>query len=877
MMMWLTRLARRTVLLLRRDQRERDMADEMRFHLDMETRDLAGRGVAPDIARRHAHVAFGGVERHKEDGRDAHGVRWLEDLGQDLRYAWRQALAHPSFTLATLLTLGLGIGASTVMYTFTQMSAVPFEDQRRLVYIRQFSHKGCPGCQDVALANALELAASSRSLESVSLLGAWSPTFRGRDRSDVVRGQRVSHEYFRTVAVPALIGRTFIPSDTALGDKGVAVISEAMWRTRFGGDSTAIGQDILLDGWRHVLVGVIPNGYEYPERTDVWSIRDITTQERNEHGAVMNAHAIGRLRPGATVAQANAEAVTVSQRLALEYPSFKDWTMAIAPLAQYNRYSEASTEIVFLSAVSVVLIIACTNLGGLLLARLTRRRRELAVRVAMGAGAARIARQLLTETLLICVAAGIVGLVVAKLALSQLLTALPETLTPAGWTRVRLDWQAFAFALGLGAIAGMLIGLWPSIRFSHPDLNAELRDSARTAAVRGSSAGERVRRGLVVAELALSLVVVAAAGLLVRTEANVARAPVGFSGDHVLTMALQLPAGIDGRRVEALGYFDRLTAEIAREPGVAQAGAVAFLPLGRSGYSTQMFQIEGKPLLKNSGNTRTQVATPGYFAAFKIPILRGRAFTDADVDSTRRVALINETLARKFFENDDPIGQTLVLYDQRRLTVVGVVGDVKHQGAVSGPGYEILIPAATMSRRSMNLVVRTTGDPAASASDIMKAVARLDPNLAIHRVRTMDRVVHDFMAPFRVERMLMGAFAVIALVIATMGMYAIVSFTVASRTREFGVRLALGANSRALLRLVLGQALRLAGIGVVLGIAGAVGATRLMKSLLYDVKPDDPVTIGIACAGICAVTILAAVLPARRAMSVDPVRSLRAD
>jgi predicted permease len=877
MITWLARLVRRIALLVRLDRRERDMADEMRFHLDMEARDLAARGLSPDAAARAARLAFGGVERHKEDGRDAHGVRWLEDLVQDLRYAWRQAAAHPSFTLATLLTLGLGIGASTVMYTFTRLNAVPFDDADRLVYIRQYSKTGCPNCRDVAVANAFALAASARSIESVSILTGWNAPLRIGDRSEIVRVMRVTHEYFRTVALAPLLGRTFAPPDTLRGQMPVAVVSEAFWRTRLGADSGAVGRPIAVDGSRYRVVGVIPNGYEYPERTEAWVIRHATAGEMSEHGGSFNGQGIARLRTGATLAQAKSEAATVAARLALAYPAFKDWTLTVEPLRTYDGFSNDSTTAVFLTAVAVVLVIACTNLGGLLLARLTRRRRELAVRAAMGAGGSRIARQLLTETLLICIAAGLAGLAFAFLALGGLVSLLPETVAPPGWTRLDLDWRAFAFALGLGSIAGLLIGLWPSIRFARPDFNVELRDSGRSSSGGGASGGERVRRVLVVAELALSLVLVAAAGLLVRTEANIAKAPVGFSGDHVLTLAVQLPTDVDGKRVESRGYFDKLADEVARTPGVSSAGAVSALPLSRSGVMAQMFQVEGRPPLQGSGGTRIQVVTPGYFTAFKIPLLRGRALTATDVDTLPRAALVNESLARTFFPDGDAIGRVLVLFDKSRLQIVGVVGDVKQQGATNGPGQEILIPAATMTRRSMNLVVRTTRDPAELGTDVMKAIAAFDPNLAIYRVRTMDRVLYDFLAPFRVERILMGAFATIALVIATMGMYAIVSYGVAARTREFGVRLALGATDHALLTMVLGQALRLATVGVVLGIAGAIGATQLMKSLLYQVKPGDPLTIGAACAGICGVALIAALIPARRAMTVDPVTSLKVE
>jgi predicted permease len=872
----IARVRRRAATLFHLEQRERDMDEEMRFHILMEARELTRDGLPPNEAEREARLKFGGVERHKEDARDASGVRLLEDLGQDLRYAVRQCRANPSFTLATLLTLSLGIGASTVMYAFTQLDAVPFERSDRLVYIRQYSKKGCPGCQNIAAGNALMLAAGSRTLESVSLMAGWTPAFRGRQQSEVLRAQKVTHEYFRTVGVRPLIGRTFLPTDTLATQTPVAVISEPMWRTRFGADSSIVGGDIVLDGTHYTVRGVIPAGYEYPERTDAWTIRTLTADEANEHASILNFQAIGRLRDGARLEQAAAEAEAISERIALAFPdAFREWALQVRPLSAYNAYGDGRTTAVFLTAVGFVLLNSCINLAGLLIARLTRRRRELAVRSAMGAHASRIARQLLTETVLVCLVAGVLGLAFARGGLTVIVNALPESAAPAGWTRLRLDWGAFAFALGLGSVAGIAIGLWPSIRFSRPELNRELRDSARTASTGGVSGGERVRRALVVAELAMSLVLVTAAGLLVRTISNIAKAPVGFSSDHVLTMGLQLPAEIDGKRVESRGYFDRLAEEVARVPGVKSAGAVAFLPLSRSGFAAGMFQVEGRPALKGSGGTRTQFVTPGYFAAFKIPLLRGRALTDADADTAHGVALINETLSRKFFADDNPLGRVLVLYSGTRMTVVGVVGDVKQQGATSGAGQEILIPAATVSRRTMNLVVRTALDPAALSLDVAKAVAHYDPNLAIHRVRTMDTVVDEFLGPFRVERMLMVGLATIALVIATMGMYAIVSYTVASRTKEFGVRLALGATGSSLLGLVLGQGLRLVGIGVAIGLVGAVAATRLMASMLFGVPPGDPVTIAAACVGSCAVALVAALVPARRALLVDPVRSLR--
>lgn len=868
------RLLRRAAALLYRNRREQRMEEEMRFHLDMEARELAREGLSREAARRHAHVRFGGVERYKEEARDGFGMRLVENLAQDLRYAVRQAVASPSFTVATVLTLSLGIGASTVMYAITKLDPVPFDDADRLVAVRQYSATGCPNCGDVAAGNALFFAASSRTLESMALMsqGAFDVVLRDNTRLELVRGVDVTFEYFRTVGVSPRLGSGFLASDTLPGQPPVAVISEGIWRNRYGADSAIIGRTILLNGKHHTLRGVAPAGSEYPERTDVWILRQLTTAETNEHGSVLNFQTIVRLRPGVTVEEADAEAREIAKRIAVAYPSeFREWTLGVRPLRAYSGYDDDRTTAIFITAVIVVLAVACINLAGLLIARLTRRRRELAVRVAMGAHVSRLARQLLTETLLICVLAGLVGLLFAQLGLSAVLRALPQSAAPPGWTRLGLDWHAFVFALALGTLAAVAIGLWPSIRFARPELSVDLRDGTRSGSTRGRSGGERVRRSLVVLELALSLVLVAAASLLVRSIANLAAAPVGFSGDHVITMR------VDAEQVEVPGHFDRLAEEVARVPGVTAVGAVAFLPLNRGGWSASMFQVEGRPPLEGSGGTRTQVVTPGYFAALKIPLRRGRFFTHADADSSRGVALVNESLVARFFRGEDPVGQVLVLHGGRRLTIVGVVGDVKQQGATNNAGSEILMTAATMPRRSMYLVAHTSGDPAALAPDIMKSVARFDATLAVSRVRTMNAVVHEFLGPFRVMLMLMGGFAVIALLIAVMGLYAVVSYAVASRTREFGVRLALGASGRSLVALVLGEALRLTGVGTVAGVLAALAATRVMGSMLFGVRPGDPVTVVAAGAGICAIAVLSALLPARRALLVDPVRCLRAE
>ena len=525
----LARLVRRFAALAHGARRERDMRDEMRFHIEMEARDLERAGYPRDDAEREARVRFGGVERHKEDGRDARGTRLLADLAQDLRYALRQCAHSPAFTLATLVTLGLSVGASTFMYSFATMSPVPFPDGDRLVYVRQWGEKACSSCQYVSAGNALTFAQSSHALDAIAFVqGPSASPLRYGDRSEVVRSTNVTFQFFNIIRLRPLLGRTFLADDTLPDAAPVAVLSEALWRTRYGADSTIVGRDIALDGKHRTVRGIIATADVYPERTDVWVPFTLAASEKTDHASDLNYLTIGRLRPGATLDQALAEAATVSARLAHDYPSdFRDWKLDVRPLAKFGRGAAEDTKI-FSVAAGFVLVIACINLAGILIARLTRRRRELAVRAAMGAHAERLARQLLTETLLVCLAAGVVGVFAASLGVRVLVDAVPVIYAPPGFTRFGIDRGAFVFALSLATACGLFIALWPSLRFARPNLNDELRDSRRAESTRGSSGGERVRRVLVVLELALSVVLLAAAGLLLRTEANLARAPVGI-------------------------------------------------------------------------------------------------------------------------------------------------------------------------------------------------------------------------------------------------------------------------------------------------------------------------------------------------------------
>jgi putative ABC transport system permease protein len=495
----------------------------------------------------------------------------------------------------------------------------------------------------------------------------------------------------------------------------------------------------------------------------------------------------------------------------------------------------------------------------------------------MGARGNRITRQLLTEVSVVCLIASLIAVAFAWLGVRALVMGVPEQVQPPGFTRLSISWNDLAFALAMAVGCGLLSALWPSVRFARPDFTDELREGARSQSSRGRSGGERLRRGLVVLELALAVVLLASGGLLLRSQANIARAPVGISTDHILTLNVQVPSEVDGRRVQSRGYFDRLATELSHVAGVESAGAVAFLPLGGTGWASSMFQVEGRPKLEGTGGTRTQVASPGYFAAFRIPVVRGRALTAADADSANPVALVNETLVRRFLPGENPLGLQLTLANGTRAQIVGVVADVKQQGANADPGQEIITPAAATARRSMTLVLRTTGAPADMAPVAIKAIAAFDPNLAVSRVRTMDAVVNDSLAAARVGEVAMIVFALIALVIATTGLYAIVSYNVAARAREFGIRIAMGATNQSLLSMVARQGIALTVAGLGLGLGGALAMGQLMRFRLFEVAPNDPLTFVVVGLGMLVVAMAAAVIPARRALAGDPIAALKAE
>jgi predicted permease len=860
------RVARRFRMLIGRAEREHGMDEEMRFHIDMEAAALQRSGFSAAAARRRARQQFGGVERFKEEGRDARGIRPVEDLWQDVRHAARQLRASAGFAVATVLTLALGIGAVTLLLGFMRPATLEpagIFAPERLVYLGQ-GPRDCARCAGMAPGNHATIRGRARSFAGLSMFAEWEPTLRGVDRAELLDGLEVTPEIFQTLGIRPLLGRLFVPEDATVGRNRVVVVGEAAWRDRLGGDSAVIGRTMILDRQPYTVVGVVGKGVIFPnagDRTEVWT--PITwTPEMAADRVRARYGVIARLGEGVTPARASAEVAGIAARLSAVFPEqMSGTTFGVIPLLEINRQSGDAVNWIFTAAVGLVLLTACVNLAGLLLARLSARRRELALRRTLGATPGRVARQLLAEMTLLAVLSGVCAVFVAVWGGRLLL----------GPGRVGFNAPAFVSALAIGLACAWAIGLWPLLRF-RPELIHELGAATRTATSGIDSA--RARRGLVVAEMALAIVLLSAAGLLARSFLNIYNVDPGFMTDGLLTVRIQIPPRSPDTPAEPEAV-DRLVAALESITGVERAGSALGIPFG-VGAASAAFEIAGHPRVESETHPRArmQAVTPGYFRALGIPILRGRPFDDADRAGAAPVALINEALAARHFPGEDPFGHAVIIGGVR-WQIVGIVGTVFNGDVEQLAVPEIYRPMRQWQQSSAWLVARTRGDATRLGPSVRAAVHAADPDIAITRMLTMDALrAGDMEAESRILR-LMAGFALGALLISTIGLYGLISYSVAQRTREFGVRLALGARAASVRRLVLAEGVRMAAIGALLGIAAAFGALRVLQSLLFRISPTDPVTLGAVALLVCAVAALASYLPARRATLVDPLTSLR--
>jgi putative ABC transport system permease protein len=866
--------------LLRRSALDAELDRELAYHIEEATRANVEEGFAPKEARRAALAAFGGVQQFKEATRESHGTRWLDHLTQDVRYAARQLAASPAFSGAVVLTLALGIGATTTLYTLnTTFSGDPnpLPHESQLVHVAQGTG-GCNACWRITKGNYITIRDESRTLAGVSLISDWGAILRGPEHGEAIDGSRVTPGYFETLGVSAMLGRTFSAADTSSDRRNVVVLSEPFWRTQFGADSSVVGRTIVLDAAPYQIIGVVAKPLVFPRNTALWAPLMLTAADAEDRSWT-DHNAVATLRPGVWLPQARAELAAIGARVAAAYPTaMRNWTFDAMPFAAWRTTGGGDQVRMLGISVSLLLLMACINLAGLLIARLTVRRRELAVRAAMGADASRIARQLLTETIALTVIGGGLGGALAAGVVRAVRVGMPPFIREAvpGWDALHVDWRAFVVALATGAVTGVVIGVWPAVRFAKISLVDVLKDGAPSTSASGGVS--KTRRALVVAQTAFAIVLLAAAGLLARSLRNLSAVEPGFRVDHVLTLRVSAPPRPPGSTepVDSL-RFDRLANAFTVLPGVTNAAAVFGLPYGQMA-STQGFTIDGR-----TGDAAREVSvqmvsvTPDYFATLQIPIVRGRVFTSADHSGAPRVTIIDQTVARRHFRDENPVGRAIVI-DSLPWTIVGVAGDVHNNARgshVSLNAGEVYRPSAQAPRRWMQVILRTRADPSTVAQDVIRTLGAFSTDLAATRIEPMEQLVDDGTALDKALAAMVTGFAAAAVLITAVGLYALISYGVATRTREFGIRRALGAESSAIAALVLGQGLRLAAVGAVVGVAGALAVMRLLRSLLFGVSPADPLTLGAVVALMCGVGIASAYVPARRAVRVDPMTCLR--
>ena len=802
----------------------------------------------------------------------------MDILLRDLRVAVRQLRRTPAFTVAAVGCLALGIGANTAIFSAVDgvlLRPLPFPESDRLVTI--WGYHASIGRESASLPDFLDWRRDSRSFVDMTARANTQFNLTGAGEPEVVRGALVTANYFRVLGSPIPFGRGFRDDEERRGAARVAVLSDGFWQREFGGRADALGRQIVLGGVPYTIVGVGARGLSVPQEVDVWAplTTDTILGRRNDFLEV-----VGRLAPGADLSQAREELGTIARRLAHEYPgSNSGWGVDLVGLQERIVGEIRPALLVFMGAVGLVLLIACANVANLMLARVATREREVTIRAALGASRRRLVRQLLTESVVLSLVGGALGLGLAVWGVRALQALEPGTIPRLD--EIAVNGGALAFALGLSVVTGLLFGVAPAVRLMRYDLRGGLAEGGRGMAGRRSAG--RTRSLLVLAEVALACVLLVGAALLLTSFVRLQGVDPGFAPSGILTARVTLPRARYDDSVRQSAFVDALLAQARRLPGVRSAAVASDAPLGDGPpyWSFAVGGVEQPPpeVVQDAVVFRT---TPEYFRTFAIPLLRGRLYEASDRGDAAPVAVVSEALAHRYWPDRTPLGARITLGDPEDstsvwMTVVGVVGDVRQEGPAAAAYPQLYLPLAQVSSRSLLIALRTSGDPLALTPALKHAVAGIDPNLALGRVATMDERVAGVLARPRVNALLLGGFAATALVLAALGIYGVIAYGVVQRTRELGIRMALGARSDDVLRLVLRQGMMPVLAGLALGLGGAAVASRVLRGLLFGVGGTDPIIYACVAAFLTAVALLASYLPARRAALADPVVALRAE
>ena len=812
----------------------------------------------------------------------------MQSLIQDIRYGVRSLSKRPSFVVIAVITLGLGIGANTAIFSVVNavlLKPLPFKDPERIVLLWGFIPKYAQTSDKLpsSAPNYLALASQSQSFEQLSAFRSWTWQLTGGAEPEQLQGARVSANFFSAVGVSPILGRTFDPQEDDPNPSPVAMISYELWQRQFGGDQNIAGRTMTVSGRTVTIVGVMPAGFRFPGganlipglqfafENDIWVPLAFSEEERKQQGN-LNLAMIGRLKPGVTSAQAELETRSIQSGLPLGSVGY---TLNLIPLYKQMSDGVRRLVLVLLATVAFVLLIACANVANLLLTRATSRQREIAIRVALGAGRLRIVRQLLTESVLLSLLGGAIGIALASWGNSILVSLIPKDVPRI--QEVGIDLRILAFGLGISFITGIVFGLVPALQSSKVDLNESLKEGSR--GITSGSRQNRLRAALVVSEVSLAVVLLIGATLLTRSFIRLLDTNPGFDASNVLKLRVVLPNVPPSRYAnesEQIAFFRQLTDRISTVPGVEGAAGVVTLPLTNGFESTDVI-IDGQVAADGTRpNADYNTITPDYFKVLRIPLLKGRQFTTQDVSNSPRVVIVNDLLAQSLWPNEDVVGKRLrVGFESEFREIVGVVASNKNSDLIAEVRPTMYLPHAQFPIAGLTLVIRTKGDPLSLAPVVREHVRLQDRDIPVSQVGTMDQVLSTSVAQQRFTMLLMGFFAALALILALVGIYAVMSWMVTQRSHEIGIRLALGARMNDVLQLMLKMGLTLTLTGIAIGLAAAWGLTRFMSSLLFGVTATDALTFAVVPLLLILIAFVACYVPARRATKVDPLVALR--
>jgi len=883
--------------LFRRRKVEAELADELRFHFEQQVEKYVKAGLNREEATRQARLLFGGLDQVTEDCRDARGVRFLEILAQDVRYGVRKLRKHHGFTVVAALTLAIGIGASTAVFSVVNavlLKPLPYSTPDRIVMLWWRAPISSTQYDDVQWPwGPKDFTEFSSETKTIQCLGAFKSDFFnlvGSGAPERLDGLRESAGFFSALGVAPALGRAFTTEEDQPGREYEVILSDQLWRDRFGGEERILGQAIILNGQPYTVVGVMPRGFTFPQAEEMPTILSFPARIQlwvplaippGAPRGPQELAVVGRLNPGFTMPQAEAELRVYGSRVEKEFPPAKGWynPRVVSLTRQVVGDTRLPLLLVF-GAVGVLFLIASSNVASLILTRSLGRRSEFTLRAALGAGRRRLKCQLITESLLLTAVGGLAGILFAEMSLY-----LVKIFGPSNIPRLRevgLEPRVFMFAIGITVMTGILFGLMPPIGTSRENLVESLKEGGLRSA--GSATHARMRNALLVTQIALALVLVISLALLVKTFYHLLAADAGFNSTRVLTFQLSLPSSRYADTEHMAEVYEKTLRALRSLPAAQSVGLVSEVPMGGSTDSTEI-RVPDHPTTDNKERpyANYSFASPGYFSAIGTPLLRGRDFAETDVRGSIPVTIINNAMALKYWPGRDPIGRQLGVKTARfpTRTIIGIVPDIKHNSLRDDPDPEMYVPYTQNeiktwpSMQTMQVALRTKTDPVSLTGSVREALRSVDPELPVAKVTTLTALVDDSMAQPRFSLLLLSSFGGLAQILAIIGMYGVVSYSVQQRTQEIGIRMALGATRRDVLKMVLGMGARLAALGIVIGLGIAWMVTRAIARFLYGIQPTDPVTFATVSALLLGVAMIACYLASRRATRIDPLVALR--